>query len=90
VTQLAGSRLGYIINSLDLGDKESSFSAFNINIENSYSGRTFPIGQKSSLTVLRLVRGIDFILVFIVFIPLLIFIIVSFLRKYNQRRGGQV
>jgi hypothetical protein len=84
VTQLAGSRLGYIINPLGLGDSESSFSAFNINITSAISSKTFSIGKNSSLIVLRLFRGIEFVLIFISFIPLIAFIAVSLLRKQNK------
>jgi hypothetical protein len=88
VTQLAGSRLGYIINPLELGDRESSFSAFNINIAGAMSGKTFSVGKNSSLTVLRLFRGIELVLICIALVPLAALVVISLLRKRNKLYYG--
>jgi hypothetical protein len=90
VTQLAGSRLGYIINPLEFGSRESSFSAFNIEIPGSFSGKTFSIGKSSSLTALRLFRGIEAVLLCTALIPVFMYIIISALRKRNRLYHGEL
>ena len=81
VTQLIGSRLGYVINPLEFGDRESSFSAFKFTIPQNSEGRTFRIGQTSTITVLRIFPGIEIVIITISLAPLLFFIINTIRRR---------
>jgi hypothetical protein len=81
VTQLAGSKLGYIINPLNFGDPDASFSAYKFTVAASSEGKTFHIGQSSAITVLRVFRGVEFVLVFASLVPLILFSIVSMFRR---------
>ena len=82
VTQVAGSRLGYIIHPMDLGEPESSFSAFKFTIVPGSEGKTYRIGQTSVISVLRVFRGVEFVIIFISLLPFAFFgITLKFCRR---------
>jgi hypothetical protein len=81
VTQLAGSKLGYIIHPLDLGDPESSFAAFNLTIPANSGGRRYRIGQTSAISVLRIFGGIELVIILVSLIPLAGFAVISFFHR---------
>jgi hypothetical protein len=76
VTQLAGSKLGYIINPIAFGDDESSFSAFHIEIPEHSSGKTYALGESSRLSIVRVFGGMELIILFISLMPLIIFTVI--------------
>jgi hypothetical protein len=73
VTQLAGSKLGYVISPLAFGDPESSFSAFNMQVPQSAAGKTYPVGKTSAISVLRIFNGMEIVMILVSLIPLAFF-----------------
>jgi hypothetical protein len=81
VTQLAGSKLGYVIHPLPLDDPESEFAAFNVEVPQNSAGKTYPLGKTSALSVLRIFSGIEIVFVFISLIPLIFFALIPLVHK---------
>ena len=73
VTQLAGSRLGYIINPVDFNNPDSTFSAFKMHIPQGSEGHKYNIGNTSAIFVLRIFRGIELVLIIVSLIPIFIY-----------------
>jgi hypothetical protein len=83
VTQLAGSRLGYVINPIGFGDAESNFSAFNVEIPWYFSGETYPLGKTSKLSIVRLFGGVELIILIISLMPLIIFAVIFIMHRHK-------
>ncbi|QQO11164.1 hypothetical protein [Breznakiella homolactica] len=89
VNQIAGSKLGYVINPLELGHAESTFSGFSLTIPQSFEGKTYSLGGTSTLSVLRIFGGMEFMLIVISIIPLAGFAAVTVYRRRKERSFKQ-
>jgi hypothetical protein len=84
VTQLAGSRLGYSINPIAFGNAESSFSAFNIEIPQYFSGKSYAMGKNSKLSIVRFFGGMELLILFIPAAPLIIFLVIFIMWRHKN------
>jgi hypothetical protein len=87
VTQLAGSRLGYVINPAALDRGESDFSAFSMRVPKSAAGKTYALGKTSTISVLRIFTGLEIIIALISLLPLAFFVLISiFHNRFHNRQ----
>jgi hypothetical protein len=84
VAQLAGSKLGYVITPLSIGDTESSFSAFNMQVPQNAEGKTYSVGKTSIISVLRIFSGMEIVMIFISLAPLIFFGLISIFRNRKK------